>query len=82
MEFHLVQTLLRQALTELQRIHGAYHRDMRLVADSQWWLAMAMLDRNRPAAWFRSSERADQSARLSKICDEFTPAEAVAQEPV
>lgn len=78
MEFHLVSKLLRQALTELQRIHGADHRDMRIVADAQWWLAMAMLDHCRPAAWWRSGERADQSARLSKICEEFTPAEEIA----
>ncbi|WP_425618089.1 hypothetical protein NA78x_001783 [Anatilimnocola sp. NA78] len=73
MEFHLVSTLLRKALEELKRIHGADSRDMRVVSDSQWWLAMAMLDHCRPAVWFRSSERADQSARLSKICDEYTP---------
>jgi hypothetical protein len=75
MEFHLVSTLLRKALTDLQRVHCADHRNMRIAADSQWWLAMAMIDHCRPAGWIGSKERIDMSVQLNNICDEFTPAE-------
>lgn len=79
MEYHQVSKLLRKALEELKGLYDSDVHDMRIAADSQWWLAMAMLDHCRPAAWFRSEERARHSAMLSKICDEFTPKEAVAE---
>jgi hypothetical protein len=46
---------------------------MRIACDAQWWLALAMLDHCRPANWKNSAERNTAAARLSKICDEFSP---------